>query len=329
MLNSALSLRPPAAGSALPNFFLVGAPKAGTTSLYYYLAQHPDVYMSPVKEPNYFAAEIRLGNIGTLWQDWAQTAAADLQRYLDGPMREKRFGGIVATWPDYLKLFQNVNGQKAIGEASVCYLWSRTAARNIAAIAPGAKIIMVLRNPVERAFSQYNQAVAAGLVGISFRGQVRRSLSHKSDKFELLNPFLEFGLYHDQVKRFVELFPAENLRIYLYEEYRQSPAQILADIFRFLAVDPQFLPDLSEKYLEPSVPRWIWVSHMLKTYRIWSGLKNAVPARLLPRLRKWVFRDRQQVALEGADRAYLCDYYRQDVTRLSTLIGRDLRAWLS
>jgi Sulfotransferase family len=76
------STRTPPTVSALPNFFIVGAPKAGTTSLYYYLGQHPDVYMSPVKEPNYFAEEIRLGNIDTQWQHWAQrdARAAELAR---------------------------------------------------------------------------------------------------------------------------------------------------------------------------------------------------------------------------------------------------------
>src|SRR5258708_108403 len=179
MLNYSSTRTPPMV-SALPNFFIVGAPKAGTTSLYYYLGQHPDVYMSPVKEPNYFAEEIRLCNIGAQWQDWAQRENDSLQQYLLGPMQEKRFGGIVSNWTDYLKLFQNVNGEKAIGEASVCYLWSRTAARNIASTTPNAKIIMVLRNPVDRAFSQYKQAVASGLIGKSFREQVRKSLNNKS-----------------------------------------------------------------------------------------------------------------------------------------------------
>lgn len=321
------STRTPSISPPLPNFFIVGAPKAGTTSLYYYLGQHPEVYMSPVKEPNYFAAEIRLGNVGAQWQDWAQRENASLRRYLRGPMQEKRFGGIISSWPDYLKLFQNVNGEKAIGEASVCYLWSKTAAQNIASIAPHAKIIMVLRNPVDRAFSQYKQALASGLVHKSFREQVRMSLNNKSDKFELLNPFLEFGCYYEQVKRYVELFPAENLRIYLYEKYRDAPAETLADIFRFLKVDPQFSPDISEKQLKALVPRLIWVSHMLKKYSVWSTLKNAIPTPILPVVRRLVFRSGQTVGLDPDDRAYLTTYYREDSVRLSTLIGRDLHAW--
>jgi hypothetical protein len=313
----------------LPNFFIVGAPKAGTTSLYHYLSQHPDVYMSPIKEPNYFAAEVRAENIEPQWQAWAQQGNESLQQYLRGSMREKRFGGLVSNWSDYLKLFQNANGEKAIGEASVCYLWSRTAARNIASTTCNAKIIMVLRNPVDRAFSQYKQAVANGLVGWSFREQVRRSLDRNTDKLDLLNPFLEYGLYHDQVERFMQLFPAENLRIYLYEEYRRAPAETLADVFRFLEVDPQFVPDMSKKHLQTRMPRFVWASHKLRQYGAWSRLKGAVPATLVSVVRKLVFRDEQTAEINRADRLYLSDYYREDVGRLETLIRRNLKGWLA
>jgi len=323
-----VSAEAPATSPALPNFFIVGAPKAGTTSLYHYLAQHPDVYMSPIKEPNYFSEEIRLGNIDANWQEWAQREDESLQQYLRGSMQEKRFGGIVSNWPDYVKLFQNVNGEKALGEASVCYLWSKTAAQNIASILPNAKIIMVLRDPVERAFSQYKQSVANGLVKNSFRELVETNLNRKSDKFDLLNPFLEFGLYHEQVKRYMELFPTENLRIYLYEELRHTLSETLADIFRFLEVDPQFAPDTSEQHLRSQAPRYIWPSYMLKTFRIGMPLKNVIPGRFRPTVRKWVFSHSQSLDLDPADRVYLNDYYREDTVRLSTLIKRDLHGWL-
>lgn len=322
------SAEAPATSPALPNFFIVGAPKAGTTSLYHYLAQHPDVFMSPIKEPNYFSEEIRLANIDANWQEWAQREDESLQQYLRGPMQEKRFGGMVSNWPDYLKLFQNVNGEKALGEASVCYLWSKTAAQNIASTLPDAKIIMVLRDPVERAFSQYKQSVASGLVKNSFRELVEANLNRKSDKFDLLNPFLEFGLYHEQVKRYMELFPAENLRIYLYEELRHTLPATLANIFRFLGIDPQFSPDTSEQHLRNRVPRYIWPSYMLKMFRVWSPLKNALPGAFRPAVRKWVFGHSQSLELDPADRVYLNNYYSEDTIRLSTLIKRDLDGWL-
>src|SRR5882762_3511359 len=123
----------------LPNFFIVGAPKAGTTSLYWYLDQHPQVYMSPIKEPNYFAAEIREENFDP------KLDTRGLREFLSGPMREKRFGGIVADWEDYLRLFASANNESALGEASVAYLWSPTAPQRIAGRIPDAKILVMLR----------------------------------------------------------------------------------------------------------------------------------------------------------------------------------------
>jgi hypothetical protein len=324
---SSMSNRHTSREPVLPNFFIVGAPKAGTTSLYYYLDQHPDIFMSPVKEPHYFAEEIRIDNISQRWQDWARQEDASLQLYLRGPMQEKQFGGIVANWTDYLKLFENVNGEKAIGEASVCYLWSKTAADNIASAVPGAKIIMMLRDPVDRAFSQYKQTVARGLIGTSFREQLRKSMHNKSDQFELMNPFLEFGRYSEQVKRYTTRFPRENLRIYLYEDYKQHPTSILSDIFSFLGVDCQFSPDMSERHHEPTLPRFKWLTFTLKKYGVWSAFKNIVPRDLVPTVKKWASRDKQ-TTLDQADRLSLQNYYREDVLRLSDLIERDLSGWL-
>src|SRR5436853_5806169 len=90
----------------MPNFFVVGAPKAGTTSLYHYLDQHPEVYMSPIKEPNYFSSEVRPENLSEELQERSRNDLQAVKEYLRGPMSEKRFGGMVLEWEDYLRLFQ-------------------------------------------------------------------------------------------------------------------------------------------------------------------------------------------------------------------------------
>src|SRR5690349_7816414 len=130
--------------SRLPNFFIVGAPKAGTTSLYHYLDQHPQIYMSAIKEPNFFSSEIRAENCDPDLRRALLRDGEAVREFLSGPMREKRFGGIVTTWDDYVRLFANAAKESALGEASVCYLWSPTAAAGIAERMPGAKIIVML-----------------------------------------------------------------------------------------------------------------------------------------------------------------------------------------
>ncbi len=309
----------------LPNFFIVGAPKAGTTSLYHSLDRHPQIYISPVKEPCYFASEIRPENFSEEHAPRIRREAQDLREYLNGPIREKRFSGVVSDWDDYLKLFQDATEKTAIGEASVCYLWSPTAAQNIISRIPNAKIIIILRDPAERAFSQYLHTVTAGLVHNSFREQVEQSVRSPGGKFDVFHPFLELGLYYQQVKRYLDLFPKQNLRIYFYQEH----AEMVPDILRFLNVDSSLAPAAIERHLEARVPRALNASYFLKKTGVWQGAKRITPQAFLPLLRRTVFQQRKDVAMDTKDRQYLIAYYRDDIARLSTLLDRDLTAWMT
>lgn len=134
-----------------PNFFLVGAAKAGATSLYAYLRQHPQIYMSPIQEPNFLADEIHPENFSPEFRMRIARWQVDFRSYLDGPMTERFPSGPVSDNGDYLRLFRRAGGHMAIGEASPSYLWSKTAPSNIAERCPQARILMVLRNPIERA----------------------------------------------------------------------------------------------------------------------------------------------------------------------------------
>jgi hypothetical protein len=312
-----------------PNFFLAGTVKAGTTSLYHYLAQHPQIYMSPIKEPCFFATELRPANFVPEFQPQMFREQEAAHRYLEGPMTQTRFGGPIVTWEDYLKLFRNVHGETAVGEASVSYLWSRTAARNIAKRIPSARIVLVLRNPADRAYSQYLQAVSAGQVRTSFREQIQASMRRGPEsKFDVLNPLLEFGRYFEQVQRFFQHFPREQVRVDLYEDYRANPKQTLADLYRFLEVDPTFQPDLTKRFLEPSVPQFITAAYFLKRYGVWQKIKRWSPKPIRPALKSAAVRKRASLVMDPADRAHLREYYRDDIGKLSALLGRDLRIWL-
>lgn len=315
----------------MPNFFVVGAPKAGTTSLYHYLDQHPDVYMSPIKEPNYFASEIRPEIFSDEMRPAVDADLRDLQRYLHGPMTEKRFGGIVTDWDDYLRLFRNVKGEKAIGEASVCYLWSNTAAANIQAKIPHARILMILRDPVDRMFSQYLQMVSEGRSRITFRQHIENQLARHHHK--LREPHLELalsplGFSADDVQRYIDRFPPQNLRIFLYEDYRQQQARVLADTFRFLGVDAGFAPDTSQRHLQPRVPRSLVVGHFLKKTGLWQRAAKLAPTLLRPFLRQLAVKPRGALQVNSDDRKFLQDRFRDDIRRLEVLLGRDLSTWL-
>lgn len=311
-----------------PNFFLVGAPKAGTTSLYHYLNQHPQIYMSPVKEPCYFASEVRLEHFSPEFEASARKTSRQLSEYLAGPMSGADPGGIVEDWEDYLTLFKNVTSETAIGEASVCYLWSPTAAANIRSRIPAAKIFMILRDPAERAFSQYLHYAADGLVKWPFRKQIESSARNTRREFNTLYPFLEYGLYYEQVKVYLDLFPSAHVRIYLYEESWNDPQRFLNAIFEYLNVDAGFRTDFSRNSLQRQAPKSLAGRHTLRKSGITPRLKALTPPTIWEGARKCFLKSRRSLLMDPTDRTYLCDYYRDDLRKLSFLLDRDLGAWL-
>jgi hypothetical protein len=297
-----------------PNFFLVGAPKAGTTSLYHYLGQHPQIYMSPIKEPHYLADEIRAENF--------------TEELLAMRRGRQEPSGPVSTWRDYLTLFQGAGAQTAIGEASVCYLWSKTAPQNIAARFPEAKILMMLRNPAERAYSQYLHTLSLASRPISFRECLDAALVATSTRIGTLYPFLEFGFYSQQIERYLAVFPRPALGIYFYDDYRRNPPAVLEDMFRFLGVDPQFQPDLSKRHMLPRLSRSHALTKLVRAARKWKIAQKVAGPGIRNSLGRIVYRPGNHRMLHPADRARLVDLYRDDIRGLSALLDRDLRVWL-
>jgi hypothetical protein len=311
----------------LPNFFIVGAPKAGTDELYYDLDQHPEVYMSPLKEPCYFSSEIRLHNFQPSLRPQIEIVAASTRRYLDEGARHKRFGGIVSDPTDYQLLFSRVRGQKAIGEASVCYLWSNTAPAAIASSIPHARIIIILMDPAERAFCQYLKSVSDGTVHHSFRKHLEAAMQH-GDELGVYHPFLEFGNYFKQVSRYMELFPPHQLNISMFEDTRSDHHGWFSRVLSFLEVQNKFIPREVEVPSKPHVPRFVGINHALRIRKLKRIAGRAVPSRFKTLVKQLAGGNSRLPELRPEDRAILVDYYRDDVLMLQDLIARDLSAWL-
>ena len=309
-----------------PNFFIVGAPKAGTTSLYHYLDQHPDIYMSPLKEPSHFSLEVRPENFEPALQPQARREEEAVRQYLAGPLDQKRFSGIVRNYDDYLRLFAGAREQTAIGEASVCYLRSQTAPKAIASRLPHARIIIVLRDPADRAFSQYLHNVSDGVVSSTFRDHIDASLHRTGNAFGVLHPMLEFGLYADQVQRYLDAFPRERVGIWLYEDTKRP--SFLSEVLQFLQVDPTFTLDTSTRHLQPQLPRMTGFSQTLRRNGIWDKIKNLTPAPIKPFVRNLAYRKAGSVKMSAHERAFLIYYYEEDIIKLAKILKRDLSAWL-
>ena len=282
----------------IPDFFVVGAQKAGTTSLYEYLRQHPQIYMSPIKEPSYFAPE--------------QCA-----------------GGPVFTWDSYLRLFAGAGTERALGEATATYLWSAAAPLGIAARIPEARIVMILRSPIDRAFSQYLHMLTEGVTRRSFRAQIAVSLRQPETRFSHTWPFLELGLYHQQVARYLRQFPRANIHICYYEEFALSPLRVMSELYAFLGVDPAYTPDVTHRHNEPRVPRAAAAVYVLRRCGMWRALRALTPPRLRSALRSAAVRSRDSLTIDPAAHEFLAAYYRHDVEQLSFLLDRDLTHWLA
>jgi hypothetical protein len=312
----------------LPNFFLAGVPKSGSTSLCWYLDQHPDIYMSPVKEPNFFAEELRVANFGEEFQRMAASHGQVLREFLAGPMTSHCSAGPVEAWADYTRLFHNAGDERAIGEASVCYLWSPSAAKNILARLPDAKFVIVLRNPIDRAYSQYRHMLAFAERRISFLEHFEASVSSGSTRISEMYPFLKFGLYGEQLDRLFRLAGRERVGIWYHDDFCRDPGKLVQDIFCFLEVDEHFQPDMGERHMEARVPRSYAANRVLRQGPIGRAIRAVTPPTMRARLRSAFFAPREQLQLQPADRALLVDYYKNDIAKLSDLLSRNFSHWL-
>ena len=309
-----------ATAARLPNFFVAGAPKAGTTSLYFYLAQHPQVYMSPVKEPTFFgAADILSAPQRDLILQRGVHDPGPLRRYLTGT---HTYAPLVLEWDDYLTLFRNVREEIAIGEASASYLWQPSAAEAIRARVPGARLVFILRDPAERLFSHILGSSWSDPVQ-TFRARFLAALEPGGIGRNLVN----IGRYATHLQRFLDRFPREQVSIHLYEDYQGDARTVLRNVFAFLGVDPDHPVDVSRRHGETTVPRFRLL-HAAR-FRLFGP---APVARWMPerarRALKRLYRRKPDAGLDSADRRMVIDYYRDEILRTADLIGRDLSAWL-
>lgn len=293
-----------------PNFLVIGAARAGTTSLYHYLGQHPDVYMSPIKEPNYFAVR-------------------DMDHPLAGPGDQGWFQNSVSDTDRYLQLFQGVEGERAIGEASPTYMHYEPAAEAIQETLPDVRLLAILRDPAERAFSHYRHHVREGREVIANFQEALEAERERLDRGWFWPRYLTAGFYHRHLRRFADLFAREQIKIVLYADFARDPHRVMRDVYSFLDVDRDFEPDVDHSYNRTGKPRFSWLDDLLgKKYPFRSLVEPVVPAWLrsaFRRLKNWNLRDSNGPS--PADRRVLLDVYREDIVRLEEWLGRDLSDW--
>lgn len=296
-----------------PNFFIVGAPKCGTTALSKYLSEHPNIFISGVKEPHYFAE--------------------DLPKYRH-----------VTKESDYLSMFDGANAAShRVGEASVFYLYSKVALEKIKSFDPNARIIVMLRNPLDMVYSMHSQllytrdetianfAMAWSLCGKRKQGQE----IPKCCRDEKLLFYDEIGMLGAQIERLLDIFPRDQVKIIFYDDFASNTASVYQDVLGFLGLS------FDERTSFPVVnSNKRYRSSLLAQFTKKTPLvlvRNAMRVKSFLGISSWGVLDRlkninrsieKRPPLETDLKTQLADCFRDDIKKLALLTDRDLSVWL-
>lgn len=292
----------------LPNFLIVGAAKAGTTSLYYYLKMHPQISFPDLKEPKYFSSKnLKFPHNGT--------GDSSVDYYS------------IKTIENYESLFSNIKNQR-VGEASPDYLYFyKNTPSEIKNNLGDIPIIIILRDPVKRAYSAYNYLVRDSREKKSFKEALQEEENRIKNNYDFIWAYKKAGLYYNQVKAYKESFT--EVKIIIFEDFIEDVKDGLKDIFEFLRVEESY--DIVDTVVHnPSgVPNNLFAkfilsrNNALSTY-IREILKKYIDRLLLEKISSF-FLSRKKI--NENDEKYLIEYFKDDVSKLRKYISNDLSAW--
>lgn len=295
----------------LPDFLVIGAGRAGTTSLHHWLGQHPEVFVCPEKSPNFFVSHEPL-------PPW------------EGPRLRAMARQWVSDPGEYAALFDGVGAEKAVGEVSPVYLQATSAPARIRAALPDVRLVAILREPVSRAHAHFLGRRRDGLETRSdFAAVVREELSGPLPNAVAFGHYLGCGRYHHFLRGYFDRFPRERIRVYLFEDLKADPAALMADLYAFLGVDPGFVPDTGRRHgrtgvVSNPVARAVWTASV----GVRTALRPWVPRAVRDLAGPLFLRRLEQPVLDAELRERLREVLRHDVERLEGLIRRDLSGWL-
>lgn len=297
----------------LPNFLVIGAARSGSTALFDYLSQHPEIFVSDPKEPHFFAFD-------------------DGRPDFTGPGDEEVINRVAVTGEDaYRALFRGSGDARAVGEGSVSYLYYPRAPRNIRRRVPEARLVCILRNPADRAYSAFRFTRARMHEPLP---DFREALAREEERIEAgwhhIWHYRRMGRYHEQLRRFYRVFDEERTRIYRFEDFVRDPSPVLRDCFEFLKVDPDFRPRRRPVTVPSGEPRL----EALQRYLLEAAPVKRMVKRIVPgELRRWLSRrirkaNLRKPPMDPEIRRELLDDYREGIHALSYLTGRDFTGWL-
>lgn len=300
----------------MPNFLIIGSPKSATTSLYEYLNQHPEIYMSPNKEPHFFAFEGKQPDF---------VGPGDVDAWINRSS--------IVTLSEYQQQFDSVSTEKAIGEASTMYLYIPETPTRIKSYLPNVKMIAILRHPVDRAYSHFLHLRREGREWLTDFSQAlaaeeERMQNHWSPVWHYKN----VGLYSQQIARYYENFDPKNIKIYLYDDWLKDSKGIFKEILTFLEVNNEYVPDMSVRYNPASfvLKNKAWHEFLTKSNPIKTLLKQVIPAKIRQPMAAKAYRKNMgnTEKISSIQRQELIGFFRDDIQKLAKILNRDLSKWL-
>lgn len=298
----------------LPNFLIIGAAKSGTTSLYYYVKQHPEIYMSRIKEPKFITSQF-------------------LTYPFNGMGDDKVENKIIKTWDHYKKLFDAVKNEKVVGEASADNLYYHDESiMYIKKYFGDVDILIILRNPIDRAFSSYLHLVRDGRECLSFEDALKFEKERIAKNWEFIWHYASAGFYFRQVKAYLNKF--SRVRIYLCEDLKNNAQELMKDVYSFLSVDTGFCPNLGTRYNVSEIPKYEWLQQFMNNPSFIKTIISLVANAALTEEGKVEIKERikasnlRKIEMKSETREYLKRLYYEDIMKLQDLIKRDLLHWL-
>ena len=290
----------------LPNFLVIGAPRSGTTSLYFYLKQHPEIFLPVRKELHYFSYDLIAKNIS-------------------GPGDKDTLQILCADKPSYLEHYKGVKNEIAIGEISPSYLYYAQVSQRIHQELGQIKIIAILRNPIEKAFSQYMHLVRLNLEKLSFHEALFVEEERKKQKWGDIWRYAESSLYSSKIQTYIDVFGEENIHIVLMEEFVLDPQKILGSIFSFLDVKNSFQVDTNRIYNKSGIPRSKSVARFFAHQNLLKKiLKKIVPEHIRVPLRMAILNANltpKQEVMDTRSRQFLVEYFKSDIFKLEEILN--------
>lgn len=293
--------------SKKPQFLVIGGSRCGTTSLHAALERHPEIFVPPEKSPNFFTAP-------------------DMENFPGSAAMAAMKGHTIKTEEEYLDLFRSALEGKIRGEVSPVYLQSIHTAARVARFAPEAKIIAILRNPVDRAFAHFVGRRRDGLESLaSFEGAISGELADSSPKDLAFNNYLAIGKYSHYLVPWFEAFPARQIQVFFFEDFVARPLEVLNDLFLFLGVSQvgaDFPIDRKNQSGITKNPflRALWTSTVL----LRAKLRSHLPKSLRDSVGRVFLRSMEKPSLDDNVRQRLAGYFAEDSTSLGNLLSRPI-----